>query len=255
MTRLFVVILGVTFIFLMTGHSYAFRDNIVAAWPLDEGSGNDINDASGKGNDGELKGGAEWIDGKFGAALNFDGSSNYIEIPFDESLWVINQGDFTLAIWFKPDVIFRKHCIFQQADKNGAGRTWLFIVATNEIRSFLGGAATNSGINVEAEEWYHTAVVVTEGGGTDTVQLYVNGDPEGAPFQTAMNDSEGSFLIGCCKNMGDFMDGIIDDVVLISKALDEDEIEDLMTKGAMSAEAVAPAGKLTTTWGGIKGDH
>ena len=256
MRKLFVVILVVTVIFLTTGYSYAFRDNIVAAWPLDEESGNDIPDASGKGNNGELIGGAEWIEGKFGNALHFDGSSNYIEVPFDESLKVINQGDFTFATWLKPDVISRKQCVFQQADGNGTGRTWLFIEASdNEIRSFLGGAPTRSGIIVEVEEWYHVSVVVTEGEGTDTVQLYVNGEPEGAPFQSAMEDCEGVFLIGCCKNLGNFTDGVIDDVVLINKALGEDEIADLMTNGAVGAVAVAPVGKLTTTWGGIKREY
>jgi hypothetical protein len=48
-TRLLAVIFGTAIVFLMTGYSYAFRDNIVAAWPFDEGSGKDICDISGKG--------------------------------------------------------------------------------------------------------------------------------------------------------------------------------------------------------------
>lgn len=254
--RLSVVIFGVMFILLASGYSYAFRDHIVAAWTLDEGSGNVIHDVSGNVNDGELMGGAEWTDGKFGKALDFDGSTGYVEVPFDESMRVINQGDFTLAAWYKPDVIPKKHCVFQQGDKGGTGRTWLFTHQdAGEIRSYLGGGTTASGINAEAGEWHHTAVVVTEGGGTDTVQLYVNGELSGAPFQAAMEDSEGSFFIGCHKDIIDLMDGIIDDVVLISKALDEAEVKDLMTNGVTAILAVGPAGKLTVSWGSIKGDE
>jgi len=253
--RLSVVIFGAAIVFLAADPSYAFRDHIAAAWTLDEGSGNVIHDISGNGNDGELTGGAEWVDGKFSKALDFDGSTGYIEVPFDESMRVINQGDFTLAAWFRPDEIPPENKeVFQQGDKNGTGRTWLLVHSSNEIHSFLGGATTASGINVEPEEWYHTAVVVTEAGGTDTVQLYVNGEMSGAPGALGMEDSEGSYFIGCHKNLTNFWDGIIDDVVLISKALDEAEVKDLMTNGVAAGVAVQPAGKLAVSWGSIKGD-
>jgi hypothetical protein len=233
---------------------YAFREEIVAAWTMDEGSGKDIGDASGNGNKGEIIGGADWADGKFGKALDFDGSSGYVEIPFDESMRLINQGDFTLAAWFKPDAAPAENKeVFQQKDENGMGRTWLFIYSgSGEIRSYLGNAATMSGINVEAGEWYHTAVVVTEGGAADSVQLYVNGEIAGAPFQTSVEDSDGDYLIGCHKNITNFWDGIIDDVVLIGKALSPDEINDLMINGVVTIMAVNSSDKLATSWGNIK---
>ena len=224
--RLFALIFGLAVVFMITVPSYAFKDNIVAAWTFEEGAGNDIHDVSGNGNDSELVGGANWVDGKLGKALDFDGSTNYIEVPFDDSMKVLNQGDFTIAAWFKVDVIPQKHVIFQQGDSGGTGRTWLFTHQdAGEIRSYLGGDTTASGINAEAGEWYHTAVVVTEGGGTDTVQLYVNGEIAGAPFAIGMEDSEGNYFIGCHKNITDLTDGIIDDLVLINKALDEAEVK------------------------------
>jgi len=251
--RLFAVIFGVAVVFMIAVPSYAFKDNIVAAWTFEEGSGNVIHDVSGNGNDGELVGGAKWGDGKFSKALDFDGSSNYIEVPFDESMRVLNQGDFTIAAWFKVDVVPQKHVIFQQGDGGGTGRTWLFTHQdAGEIRSFLGNGTTASGINAEAGQWYHTAVVVTEGGGTDTVQLYVDGELAGAPFLAGMEDSEGIFFIGCHKNITDLTDGIIDDLVLINKALDKPEIEKLMNDGIEGALATQPAGKLAVSWGSVK---
>lgn len=238
---------------MLTAPNYAFRDEIVAAWPLDEGAGNKIHDLSGKGNQGELIGGAEWVDGKFGKALNFDGSSGYIEIPFSESMRVINQGDFTFAAWFMPDEIPPENKeVFQQGDKNGTGRTWLFVHSSNEIRSYLGGGPTQSGIGVKGGEWYHTAVVVTEDKDNDTVQLYVNGELAGNPSVKSMEDSDGNYFIGCHKNLTNFWDGIIDEAVLISKALTEAEVKDLMTNGIMSVLDVEPADKLATVWSNIK---
>ncbi len=250
--RLFVTILGVLMFFLTTGPGYAFKDNIVAAWTFEEGSGKVVGDVSGNNNDGELMGGPKWVDGKFGKALEFDGSSNHIEVPFGESMGVLNTGDFTIAAWFKFDIVAKKQVIFQQGDAGGTGRTWLFIAVDDEIRSFLGNGTTASGINAEAEDWYHTAVVVIEGGDTDSVQLYVNGEIAGAPFAAGMEDSGGIFFIGCHKNITDLMDGIIDELVLVNKALSEAEIKDLMNNGLANIIAVEPTGKLAVSWGEIK---
>ena len=41
------------------------------------GSGEVAEDSSANGNDGELKVGPKWVDGKFGKALEFDGVDDY----------------------------------------------------------------------------------------------------------------------------------------------------------------------------------
>jgi len=251
--RISVVMLAVTVVFLMACPSYAFRDSIVAAWTLDEGSGTDIHDISGNSNDGNLIGGAEWADGKFGKALDFDGTSGYIEIPFDDSINLLNAGDFTLAAWFMPDEIPVEYkAVLQQGDNDGPGRTWLLVHETNEFRSSLGGSATQAGIGVEAKQWYHAAVVVTEAGGTDSVQIYVNGEAVGAAGAKGMEDSAGPYFIGCHKSFSHFWDGIIDEVVMFNKALNEAEIRDLMDNGIANIMAVEPTDKLAVSWGSVK---
>lgn len=253
--RLFFVMFVIMATLVITGSSYAFVDNIVAAWTFDEGSGTVIHDVSGNGNDGEVMGAANWDDGRFGSALVFDGA-NHVEVPFDESMRVLNQGDFTLAAWFLVDIVPQKMLIVQQGDTDGTGRSWLFThEGASEIRSFLGGDTTASGVNVEEGQWYHTAVVVTEGGGTDTVQLYVNGVIAGAPFQGGMEDCAGVFYIGCHKDLINYMDGIIDEIVLLNKALDEDEINSLMNNGINDILAVEPTDKLAVCWGDVKDIH
>jgi hypothetical protein len=255
--RLLTVILGITITFLMAVPSYAFRDSIAAAWTFDEGAGDVIHDVSGNGNDGALMGGAEWIDGQFEKALHFDASTSYVEIPFAESMRVLNQGDFTFAAWFIADEVpGSNRVVCQHLDGNGTGRTWLYIVGgTGEIATHVGGSRTPSGFNVTPGEWYHVAVVVTEGGGTDTVQIYVNGEPAGAQGQLGMEDSEGAFHIGAHKNpANNVWFGIIDDVAIINKALSQAEVKDLMANGILGAAVVEPAGKLALSWGSIKGN-
>jgi len=71
-------------------------DGVVGAWHFDEGEGTIAHDTSGEGNDGTLYDGnttnddgnapPQWIDGKFGKALSFDGVDDYVEVTDSESL-------------------------------------------------------------------------------------------------------------------------------------------------------------------------
>ena len=216
----FVVVLSLT----LAGSVNA---ELVAHWKFDEGSGDVVHDTSGNGNDGTFVGGPQWVTGKLGGALEFNGSTDYVEIPFSESLKVINQGDFTIAAWFRLNEIPSEYkSVFQQADDagGGPGRTWLFVHQSNEIRSSLGGSATGSGVGIEGGIWCHVAVVVTEGGTDDSVQIYVNGEPAGAPRQDSMEDCQGVFYIGAHKGLGNIWDGLLDDLRIYNHALTEDEL-------------------------------
>lgn len=202
----------------------------MAHWRFDETSGATAYDSSGNGNDGTVNGTPQWVTGMIGGALHFDGSSNYVRIPFSESLRVFNRGDFTFTLWLNVDEIDKKHIVLQQMDSNGLGRSWLTIGDGNDnaIRSYVGGAWISSGIIVEAGEWYHAAVVVTEGGATDSIQIYVNGEPQGNPRLDSMEDCEGDLLIGCSKIFATFTDGLIDDVRIYDQALVEGDLQVVM---------------------------
>ncbi|MFC1634924.1 LamG domain-containing protein, partial [Planctomycetota bacterium] len=215
-----------TFIFILASASDT-RGDLVAHWKLDERSGDVVHDLSGNGNDGTFKGNPQWMDGKIGGAMEFNGSSGYVEIPFSESLRVINQGDFSIAAWFMLNEIPSEYkVVFQQGDdtSGGPGRTWLFVHQSNEIRSSLGGAPTGSGVGIEGGIWYHGIVVVTEGGDTDSVQIYVDGQAAGAPREDSMEDSEGVFYIGAHKGLGNIWDGLLDDIRIYNHALTETQI-------------------------------
>jgi len=75
-------------------------DGVVGAWHFDEGSGNITHDTSGEGNDGTIYGGANWTDGKFGKALEFDGVDDYVEVPDSVSLDITDS--LTITAWIKP---------------------------------------------------------------------------------------------------------------------------------------------------------
>jgi len=241
-------ILVFVLVMVLAGSSSA---DLVAHWKFDEGSGDVAHDTSGNGNDGTFVGDPQWATGKFGGALEFDGSYDYIEIPFNESLRVINQGDFSVSAWFRLNEIPSEYkVVLQQGDdaSGGQGRTWLFVHQSNEIRSSLGGAATGSGVGVEPGVWCHGVVVVTEGGATDSVQLYMNGEPAGASRQDSMEDCEGVFYIGAHKALGNIWDGLLDDIRIYNLALSEAAIRKLAV-GPQASKPNPPDGSvLESTW-------
>ena len=53
--------------------------SVVGLWGFDEREGDLARDSSGRGNDGTLIGNPEWVEGKFGAALQFDGADDYVD--------------------------------------------------------------------------------------------------------------------------------------------------------------------------------
>lgn len=263
MTRTISILVSAVIValFVTIGSGYAFKENIVVAWLMEEGAGKKVADSTGNHKDGEIVGKAEWVDGKFGKALRFDGSTTYVQIPFNPDFQVLNEGDITFAAWFKTEVLPAERgsyiAGFQQMDLNGIGRNWLALGpnsgATDETYSYLGNGFALA-VPPEVGEWYHFALVAKEEGDVDTLQAYSNGKPEMDSVALGIETCEGDYLIGChkAKTPLNFWEGIIDEVVIINKALTEAQISELMNKGVSGVLAVEGKDKLTTTWGVLK---
>jgi hypothetical protein len=210
---------------LVVGLVNSATAELVGHWRFDEGTGDAANDSSGNGNHGTLIDSVEWDVGQIGGAVKFDGTPGYVQIPHGDSLKLINQGDFTITMWFRQDVVTGIANLLQQTDLNGMGRTLLLADADTGIRTFLGGTSTVSGVIEEAGIWYHVALIVTEGGATDTINFYIDGEPSGTPAQVDSEDTDGDYLIGTNKGLnGRWINGLVDDFRLYNHALSEAEI-------------------------------
>ncbi len=199
--------------------------DLVGHWRFDEGTGDAANDSSGYGNHGTLIDSVGWDVGQIGGAVKFDGTPGYVQIPHGDNLKLINQGDFTITMWFRQDEVTGIANLLQQTDRNGTGRTLLLADSSNGIRAYLGGTSTLSGVIEEAGVWYHVAMVVTEGGTADTIQFYINGEPSGTPAQVNSEDTDGDYLIGTNKGLdGRWINGLVDDLRLYNHALSEVEV-------------------------------
>lgn len=94
-------------------------EGLIAYWPLDEGTGEIVQDASGNGHDGERRNGPEWVEGVRGRALRFDGVDDFVLIPYAPAFDL--EGGLTLSLWAylgtEPDV--------------GEGNDWRLTVGRN----------------------------------------------------------------------------------------------------------------------------
>lgn len=84
--------------------------NIMGMWLFNEGNGNTAEDSSGNGNDGKIHG-AKWVDGKFGKALEFDGTDDWVEVAHSNTLGFTKGTSFTITVHFKGTKVVRNNSV------------------------------------------------------------------------------------------------------------------------------------------------
>jgi len=213
---------------------------IIGWWRLDEGSGTTVTDLSEYGNNGTLQGDPQWVNGKFGKALQFNGIDEFVEIPHADILTVDNE--VTVMAWIN-------------AERHGGPDTegWQGIVAkSNSPRSYSLYTETNGGLHfsttstvindyvgtvssaqVPLNEWVHVAAMVVEG----QHQYYINGEPagtSGADIVLPGIEDTSPVLIGRTGEGAtrSFL-GMIDDVRIYNEALTQEEIQVIMLGAGM----------------------
>jgi hypothetical protein len=79
---------------------HAQTDGLLVYMSFDDGGGDTANNTVG--DDGVLVESPSWVAGEVGGALEFDGTTNYVEIPIDISPQAPgNKGQLSIAAWVK----------------------------------------------------------------------------------------------------------------------------------------------------------
>ncbi len=201
----------------------------VAYFPFD---GN-AKDASGNDNHGEIKGTANYVEGKFGDAIALN-NGVYVEMEASDSLHgdLFKADPFTLAAWIYPKAGTRYGHVWR-SNPIGAGHNTLFIIGDEggiSWRARINGqwswehlCETEPGL-VKADEWIHVAV--TNDG--DKFRIYANGE---VVAETNFQQTDGgntTYSIGSRYTSGETFAGLIDDYAVFSTALNKDEINLIM---------------------------
>jgi hypothetical protein len=108
-----------------------------AAWPLDEGTGQTVADATGLGHTGQFgtkpiadSNDPTWTTGIAGGALRFDGSNDRVLVADAPDLRF--AGSFTLEAWVQRTSIGKEGCIVAKGD-TGRRNFWMLFDASNRI--------------------------------------------------------------------------------------------------------------------------
>ena len=225
------------------------KSSLVGAWLFEGKSGKEITDSSGNELHGEIIKGTKRVNGKFGGAIEFNGS-DMVQVQDDSKL---DLESFTIAAWIKVDGQSGKWQIIASKENRGptARNYGIFCnINTGVIHySFTTGNGWKSydaTTVVTDGSWHHVAAAYEN----PDFKMYLDGkvDAQVAPGTKPDTHDNVLFIGGC--DIGDYwMTGIIDELVLFNKALSEKEIGELQ-KGVNLP--VQPGNKLTNTWATIK---
>lgn len=240
-----------------TSYTYVFKvapgAGPVAHWSLDEGTGTTAGDDIG-GRTATLAGSAGWSSlARLGKSLQANGTSSYAATG---SSVLDTTKSFTISAWARLTGTSHNAVAVAQAGVNGSAfaiyystsyNAWVFnryttdVTAPTIVRS-IGTTTPEAGV------WTHLMGVYDAQ--NQTIQLYVNGVPQGDPaaFTTPWQGT-GGLQIARGQYGGafsDYLPGQVDDVTAWNRILSEEEVADLQSMTDASTGHARPA--LAADW-------
>ena len=171
-----------------------------------------------------------------GNALSFDGSSNYLDIPYDANL---NPSVFTISLWVKAEGgenTYRSPVTMRSASSRGF---MIYASPSNQWQFTLGNGSTWISI-IEApvvlNQWTHLALTYD---GSD-MAAYVNGVLQGITTTSYLPQTSFPVRIGAgqSESTADFFwDGEVDEVRIYNIAQSQEEIRSVMCQRLEGSES------------------
>ena len=255
MNRFTISLIIVGFMFAHVSLAEVDPGSIVGAWLFDETGGKVAKDSSDNGNDGDLVGGAKWVKGKFGNAIELNGKDAWVTVPEIGPL-----DDFTLMKWFNSTGRVGLWRCFFNRDGWAPGfvhyqfrpdnKMEMAIHSNNPVRHpGWPNSDFTAGKDI-LDKWFHLAVAYSST--KEFVRVYFDGELDAEGKWGPLPGEFGPGRIGSWDGGGREWEGMFDEMLLFDVALEEEDIQMLMEEGLEATLAVEPAGKLTTNWGDIK---
>ncbi len=219
------------------------EENTSALWHFNESSGVYANDSSPNGNNGTLKNGTvtcaggdcpNWVTGKFGYALSFDGDNDYVSMEDDPSISGLNNATFTFWIAIRGNNAWAN----QKVITKWFGTNREFMINIRDANGNLNVSTSSDGTNIDVSgditdfipypfdgSWRHVAVVFDNS--TGNVTGYLDGEYKGTLTGfLGVYDGNANLVIGADDDVSpvEIVNGTIDDVHILNRVLNASEI-------------------------------
>jgi hypothetical protein len=201
-------------------------------WKFDEGYGTTTYDQSINHNDGTISGATWNNNGKFGKALNFNGSSSYVDVGHNASL-EMGTHDISISAWIKTSSASDQAIIYKGGgDLTEEGYFFFYYPTNGDLRFYLSDGATriypnsDDNLNINDGNWHHVVVSVNRSG---SVIFYKDNrnvgsfDISSSFVGTDITNSGVNLNIGWVSGM--VFNGLIDEVKIYPFAMTADEIK------------------------------
>jgi hypothetical protein len=210
---------------------------------FDDMTGDIAEDDSNYGRPGTLINSPTWSSGYSGGALDFDGASNYVEIPHDSGLDP-DTDNWSVAFWMKSGIASQgAFIVSKRADATpytqysiglSGGNSYSWTAGSKLTFLFREAAGIEKGgftsADIDVSDWTHVCVVLDRS--TDTVYVYINGVsvPVTLDHDAALPtvNTTSPLYIGGNPDAGLYYQGQVDEVRIYDRALTGPEIQSVM---------------------------
>jgi hypothetical protein len=200
---------------------HAADPSLVGWWTFDDGSGTVARDASGRGNDGTLRGDPVWVMGRVDGALQFDGVDDYVEVG---SVGISGMAPRTVVGWVKAGTLAIPNwtSVFGFVPDGSINGTY-FDMEVDDAGNYVAHICGDQWILGPVDtQWHHVGGTYDGSAGSWYLDGQLIGGAEG---QLGTIDH---VRIGARLSNGRYFPGLIDDVRIYNRALSEAEIQSVM---------------------------
>jgi hypothetical protein len=239
----FVLMLGL----VLTGTADAADPNLVGYWTFDEGSGTIVHDSSGQGNDGTIEGAPQWVAGKIGGAMQFDGDGDQIQLK--SVFTTLGSSSNTVAAWIKVPLAGTEGLGATERVGNLLGTyndspnsNWE-LHAAGQMRLWWNGGEIDARGTTDLRDntWHHIAWVRDKA--TNANYMYIDGQLESRIATLGADITFSTTHRIAADNRGASTPnwhGLLDDLQVYTRALSQEEISGIM-KGLFRQPASSPS--------------
>jgi len=255
MKSLFVSLLAISLVLTLgTNGKTKELEGLVVYFTFDEGNGKLVTDHSGTGNDGNIKGGTKWTDGKYDGGLMLEGDDGIVEVEDNDSLHFVDG--ITIAAWIKPTLEGDQWQLI--GSKGPDAQEYFEVLLSPNGFIWMGWVFQKAGRIVPAQSpsevkpdvWQHVAVAWNP---KEFWTVYLDGEVliDYPKQDDKLVPKPDPLFIGTELNLKRYYNGVVDEWALFDRGLTQEEVKEIMV-GIESLLSVEPGAKLTTTWGAIR---